>query len=123
MTQRAADAGLASFYLVDDFARRGPMVVLLTERRWTSFLKMKAGFPPTPFYSRPRRDTEPETHPNGHPWAWLYSPDDVLKDEGRFLPESELAELAEALKGALQDAKTRRDEERKLEEMAAEAAA
>jgi hypothetical protein len=104
----------ASFYLVDNLAGKGPRVVLLVERRWTSFLKMRAGFPALPFYTRPRRESEPDTHPNGHPWAWVYQPEDCLRDEARWLGADDYAEMKEALAAALHDAKNRIDEQARL---------
>jgi len=96
--------GQMCFYWRDDYAGKGPVVILLAERKWTSFLKMRAGFTAQaqPFFTRPRREGEPETHANGHPWAWIYGPDEVLKDEVRWLESDEF----EALKTALEVAKT-----------------
>lgn len=119
--QGSARAGQASFYLQDDYAGKGPMVILLVERNWTAFLKMRSGFPALPFFSRPKRESEPDTHANGHPWAWLYKPEDALKDEARWLDAAEYAELEAALKAVLHDAKARRREAAQLEAHANEA--
>ncbi len=32
----------------------------------------KAGITGAPFWERPARPGEPEIHPNGQPWAWVY---------------------------------------------------
>lgn len=110
----------ASFYLCENFDGKGVRVVLLVESKWTAYLKGRAGFPASPFFSRPRRDSEPETHPNGHPWAWLYTPEDALKDEARQLPPADFEEFREALEGAVEDARSRLKDQAGAEKTARE---
>lgn len=100
---------MMGFYLRDEGAEKGVSVILLAERKWPPFLKMRAGFTAPAFFSRPRRACEPETHANGHPWAWIYKPADVLKDEVRWLDPGEYEKLKNALAGALHDASLRRE--------------
>lgn len=94
---------MSGFYACPNLAGRRIAVVLLSEQKWTSFLKMHGGIPSKPFYARPSRPSEPATHPNGHPWAWLYTPEEALKDEARWLPADEYARFEQALKRAVAD--------------------
>lgn len=107
MGRESGQRDLVGFYLRDD--EKGVSIILLVERKWPSFLKMRAGFTAPPFFSRPRRACEPETHANGHPWAWVYKPEDVLKDEVRWLATDEYDKLKIALAEALHDASLRRE--------------
>lgn len=91
----------AGFYLCPDFQGQGPRVFLISEAKWTSFLRSRAGLPGEAFYVRPRREFEPDTHPNGHPWAWLYKPEEALLDEKRWLSEGEFKDFESRLRGAL----------------------
>lgn len=106
--------GVSSFYFCPDLAGKGPRVALLVEEKWTAFLKARAGLPKTPFFSRQRRVSEPTAHANGQPWAWLYSPADVLKDEVRWLDGESFEELRLALEGAVHDALTVKSEQSRL---------
>lgn len=92
---------VASFYLYPNYQNSGPRVVLLVESRWTQFLKNRVGLPVAPFYSRPRRACEPDLHANGHPWAWLYLPEDAVKDEARWSKEGDLEEFKAAMEQAI----------------------
>lgn len=96
---------VSAFYLCPDFNGAGPRVFLLAESKWTSFLKTKAGLPAKPFYTRERRDSEPETHPNGHPWGWLYKPEEALLDERRWLDDAAYECFEASLRGAFEEIK------------------
>lgn len=94
-------AEVAGFYACPNLAGRSIAIVLLNETKWNDFLKGHGGIPKQPFYSRPCRASEPATHANGHPWAWVYTPDEALKDEARWLASAEYERFDQALKCAV----------------------
>lgn len=101
MEADSRSSNLVGFYLCENFSDQGRRVLLLAESKWTSYLRMRAKIPDKPFYTRQRRETEPETHPNGHPWGWVYKPEDVLRDESRWLSQNDFGLLKESLSAAL----------------------
>ena len=98
------------FFLCKDYAGKGPRVVLLCGRRWTSALLKHYGIGGEPFFVRARRDTEPEVMANGHPWGWAYKLDEVIKDEARWLATADLNDFKTALIRAVK-AQEERDKE------------
>jgi hypothetical protein len=100
------NAEMAGFYACRDVAGRSIAIVLLNESKWTDFLKGHGRIPKRPFYSRPCRPSEPATHANGHPWAWVYAPDEALKDEQRWLDAPEFEKFSQALNLAVAEIKS-----------------
>ena len=92
--------GKTGFFFCTDYASKGPRVVLLTGSRWTARMAAHCGITDAPFFVRQARASEPETYPNGHPWGWVYKPDDVVKDESRYLDQESLAALVASLEVA-----------------------
>lgn len=92
---------LSGFYLCPDYAGQGLRVLLLAEAKWTRFLRERAGLPESPFFTRPRRTGEPQTHPNGHPWGWVYLPSEALLDEVRWLTAEGFQQFKCALESAV----------------------
>lgn len=96
---------MARFFYRADFGGKGPCVVMITSRRWNGYLLRQAGLDGDPFFERPARAVEPDTHPNGHPWAWLYRrPELALADEARVLDAAGLERFAHQLERAVRSA-------------------
>lgn len=72
-------------------------MILLCGSRWRPAMMAHYGAIGEPFYVRPRRKSEPETYPNGHPWGWVYTVQDALKDEVRQMSAEQFAQFKERL--------------------------
>ena len=68
-----------------DLPGAAPAVVALVSTCWTRFLRERAGLHGEPLFDRPAHEWEPDTHANGHPFAWIYRDiEHVLLDERRL---------------------------------------
>lgn len=94
-----------------DVPGAAPAVVALVSTCWTRFLRERAGLLGEPFFERPSLEWEPDTHANGHPYAWLYRDvDQMLLDERRLggtaagedAAQRMFERLEQALRGALE---------------------
>lgn len=73
-------------------------VVALVRTRWTPFLLRQAGFLAEPIHERASVDIEPDQHPNGHPFAWVYfQPAEAVLDEERLAGADSAAQLQRAI--------------------------
>ena len=92
-----------------DLPGAAPAVVALVSTCWTRFLRERAGLRGEPFFGRPSHECEPDTHANGHPYAWLYRDvGQVLLDERRLSSvaagEAAAERMCEQLAVALREA-------------------
>ena len=94
-------ARITSFFFEPEFEREGvigPCVIVLVGPKWTGFLRRRLGLRVQAFFERGALAHEPSAFASGHPFAWLYGvPEQVLLDEQRWLPPSELERLSLAL--------------------------
>ncbi len=93
---------LSRFYLSTDYQGRGPRVILMVGGAWTAVLRKHYGITSDPFYERPALPGEPEVDERGHPYGWVYKPEEVLLEEARWSAPAELANLKAALARALE---------------------
>jgi hypothetical protein len=91
-------SGVTQYYFQRNYSNQGDCFLVLAGRRWNPFLLRQAGVQGQPFFKRDSLPHEPETFKNGHPYAWLYrNPEDLLKDEKRWLDEKQLEAFSQAV--------------------------
>lgn len=91
---RPEEGRYVRYYFEPAFAhggRTGPSVVVLVGPRWTPFLRTRMGLKSQAFFERAAMAHEPNTFPNGHPFAWVYrNPAEAAADEARWLVEADM---------------------------------
>lgn len=86
--------------------RTSPSVAVLVGPRWTPYLRIRIGLMGEPFFERAAMAHEPDTFPNGHPFAWVYrTPAEASADEARWLNAEDLGRFDAGLQAAQAAAK------------------
>lgn len=91
---------VASFYFVSNYQLRGPRVLMLVGTRWREPLRRHYGIDGGPFYTRPALPGELDVDAKGHPWGWVYKPDELLMEEARWSTPEQIEHLRSLLEAA-----------------------
>ncbi len=86
---------------MESYKQRGPRVVLMGGTGWSDAMRRHYDVCGEPFFRRPSLPTECPG-PNGHPWGWVCKPDELMKDECRWLPATDIERLKDSLNALLQ---------------------
>lgn len=108
-------AGVTRLFYVHAYRGRGPMVIVTSGCMWNNFLLRMAGIHTEPFHTRESLPIEPDCHANGHPFAWMTTPEQFLVDEARLLPPAVVEVERTQLQLAIEAAKDEIEVNRMLE--------
>lgn len=107
--------GQTSFFYCPAIKGRPACVIRTAGGHWNKYLLEMAGIFRPAFYSRESFASEPDTHSNGHPFAWVYKePENALAHEAHF----QTAETMDAIRKAFEQERELANEEERQKALA-----
>lgn len=101
----SAPAGrLAEFFFVGNYQGQGPRILCLVGPTWTDVLRKHYGITRPSFSRRSALPCEPSVDEKGHPWGWVHTPKDFLREEARWYDNKTLERLRNLLEKEMQAA-------------------
>lgn len=92
-----SEKGKTSFFYCPAIKGRPAFVIRTAGGMWNSYLLQMAGIYRPAFYSRDSFAWEPESHGNGHPFAWVYKdPTKAMEHEAHYQTPEAMASLQSA---------------------------
>ena len=88
---------VTNFYYCPPIKGRAACVIRTAGGMWNTYLLEMAGIYRPAFFSRVSFEWEPDSHNNGHPFAWVYKdPEKAMSHEAHFQTPEAMVSIREA---------------------------